>query len=497
MLIRLLGQEKTALSGTWSHPFTDVSNWAQKYVGYAYETGLTTGQSATTFGGKDPVSARDYITFVLRALGYTSGTDFAWATAYQMSDSLGFTSGEYNASSVIDRGNMVLISYKALGVKAKGTDTTLLASLLSKGVVSQSAITEAGADSLLTGLATTTTSAAESSTTLNGSAIYKKCSSAVFYIEVYNSAGTAEASGSGFFITGDGVALTCYHVIDDTASAKVTTTDGSVYSVTHVLYYDEARDIAVIRVSKTASSGSSVSAFPYLTLGDVSAVSVGDAAYALGSPLGLTDTFTDGIISSTNRVVDGQSFIQTSASISKGSSGGVLLNAKGEAIGVTSATYEDGQNLNLAIPVSCISAVDLTQTGSTYASIQQKEHPSSSATTSSSSGSGTTGSGYYVDFSDVPDFGARVGIRTCQVQNGRDAVVYYYLGTDVTAAGYGQTWATTYNSLLTSAGFRYMGTQKGSNYTEYVYRSATSGRSVCFGLTASGSATYVFVLVEK
>jgi len=74
MLVRLLGKESEALSGTWSTPFTDVADWAKPYVGYA--NNLTTGTSETTFSGNNTVTATQYITFVLRALGYSSETDF-------------------------------------------------------------------------------------------------------------------------------------------------------------------------------------------------------------------------------------------------------------------------------------------------------------------------------------------------------------------------------------------------------------------------------------
>ena len=65
MLIRMLGKEKEALTGSWHHPFTDVPSWADSYVGYAYEKGLTNGVSANSFGTGDASSAM-YLTFVLR-----------------------------------------------------------------------------------------------------------------------------------------------------------------------------------------------------------------------------------------------------------------------------------------------------------------------------------------------------------------------------------------------------------------------------------------------
>lgn len=76
MLVRLLGQEEDALAGTWTTPFQDVPDWAAPYVGYAYEKGLTNGKSETRFDPDSTIRASEYLTFVLRALGYVSGTDF-------------------------------------------------------------------------------------------------------------------------------------------------------------------------------------------------------------------------------------------------------------------------------------------------------------------------------------------------------------------------------------------------------------------------------------
>ena len=95
MLVRLLGKESEALEGEYTVPFTDVDAWAGPYVGYAYENGLTLGTGDTTFGGSGTVTASEYLTFVLRALGYDSNTDFTWDKAWVKSDAIGLTGGEY------------------------------------------------------------------------------------------------------------------------------------------------------------------------------------------------------------------------------------------------------------------------------------------------------------------------------------------------------------------------------------------------------------------
>lgn len=130
MLVRLLGKEQEAKQGSWTTPFTDVAEWAKPYVGYAYTNGLTAGTSATTYDGDDIVTASQYITFVLRALGYESETDFQWNKAWELSDQIGLTAGEYDANTTsFARGDVAVISSKTLYCVLKGTGKTLLESL--------------------------------------------------------------------------------------------------------------------------------------------------------------------------------------------------------------------------------------------------------------------------------------------------------------------------------------------------------------------------------
>lgn len=132
MLVRLLGKDGEAKAGTWEMPFTDVADWAIPYVGYAYTNGLTTGTSETTYGGDSLVDAAQYLTFVLRALGYTSGADFQWDKPWELSDAIGLTNGNYNADTAdFTRGDVVVLSYTAIEKKTeimkKETPVTLYA----------------------------------------------------------------------------------------------------------------------------------------------------------------------------------------------------------------------------------------------------------------------------------------------------------------------------------------------------------------------------------
>ena len=125
MLVRLLGQEEDALAGTWTTPFQDVPDWAAPYVGYAYEKGLTNGKSESRFDPDSTIRASEYLTFVLRALGYVSGTDFAWDSAWTLTDTLGMTSGQYNAKTngSFLRAAAALVSVFALSTAGKAGKT--------------------------------------------------------------------------------------------------------------------------------------------------------------------------------------------------------------------------------------------------------------------------------------------------------------------------------------------------------------------------------------
>lgn len=146
MLIRLLGKEKEALSRDWELPFTDVSVWAQPYVGYAYANGLTAGVSESRFGGSESVTAAQYLTFILRALGYVSGEDFQWDLSWEKTDELGLTHGNYSAANNnhFTRGGIAQLSLAAITATLKGSETRLLDRLLDEQVISARAASNAG-----------------------------------------------------------------------------------------------------------------------------------------------------------------------------------------------------------------------------------------------------------------------------------------------------------------------------------------------------------------
>jgi hypothetical protein len=130
MLIRLLGKEAQVLKGTYKHPFTDVHAWADKYIGYMYENKLTIGIDETHFGSDLKLSASQYVTFVLRSLGYQDGVDFNYSQAIDKALALGIVSSAeavaLKSPTAFLRDDMFSISHNALSAALKGSSATLL-----------------------------------------------------------------------------------------------------------------------------------------------------------------------------------------------------------------------------------------------------------------------------------------------------------------------------------------------------------------------------------
>lgn len=146
MLVRLLGKEQEAKDGTWEIPFTDVADWAKPYVGYAYANGLTAGLSETKFGAQNAVTAPQYLTFLLRALGYVSGEDFEWDKSFLKTDELCITSYEFNLTNAdqFSRGDAVLFSVNTLVSQKKDQNETLLDILIADNVISHDKVENSG-----------------------------------------------------------------------------------------------------------------------------------------------------------------------------------------------------------------------------------------------------------------------------------------------------------------------------------------------------------------
>ncbi|ALF53642.1 serine protease [Nostoc piscinale CENA21] len=155
--------------------------------------------------------------------------------------------------------------------------------------------------------------------------------------------------GSGFIISGDGIILTNAHVVADADNVAVVLKNGRSLQG-KVVGVDRVTDVAVVKIKSTG--------LPTVKLGNSDNLLPGEWAIAIGNPLGLDNTVTQGIISATQRSVadlgvptERVDFIQTDAAINPGNSGGPLLNAQGEVIGMNTAIIQGAQGLGFAIPI--------------------------------------------------------------------------------------------------------------------------------------------------
>ncbi len=174
--------------------------------------------------------------------------------------------------------------------------------------------------------------------------------------------------GSGIVLTGDGYILTNRHVTEGSRSLTVELADGRQFDATIVRQSDD-QDLALIKIGASGLTPA--------VIGDAGVLEVGQAAIAIGSPLGtFTETVTKGIISGTGRTitvadettgrpVTMTGLLQTDAAINPGNSGGPLLDASGAVIGVNTAVSSQAEGLGFAIPISAAASLIAQATGTT------------------------------------------------------------------------------------------------------------------------------------
>lgn len=161
-----------------------------------------------------------------------------------------------------------------------------------------------------------------------------------------------QGAGSGFIIDRDGYILTNHHLVDGAERLVVTLADGRSYRAT-VVGVDPAIDVALIKIPGSPS-------LPAAPLGDSDGLRVGEWVCAIGNPLGYVHSVTVGVVSFMGRKLFDRSlddYIQTDAAINFGNSGGPLINARGEVIGINSAISSRANNIGFAVPINQARAI--------------------------------------------------------------------------------------------------------------------------------------------
>ena len=167
---------------------------------------------------------------------------------------------------------------------------------------------------------------------------------------------TPSGLGSGFFLNEDGFLITNFHVIEGETQIWVEVyhqkdgqLDRKTYKQVRIIALNKFGDLALLKVEDKDAPR-----FKSVPLGSADVMSVGERVFAIGSPLGLERTVTEGILSTKTREMGGLLYLQTTAQINPGNSGGPLFNLSGEVIGVTNMKASAGEGLGFAIPVESV-----------------------------------------------------------------------------------------------------------------------------------------------
>ncbi|MBO0857246.1 MAG: trypsin-like peptidase domain-containing protein [Chloracidobacterium sp.] len=272
--------------------------------------------------------------------------------------------------------------------------------------------------------ATQTPSTAEFSRAFINAA--KRIKPAVVHVKV----GTKGATGSGVIVSSDGYILTNNHVASAANELTVKLSDGRELRARRI-GVDQAADLALIKIEAQN--------LPYATLGDSSKLEQGEWVIALGSPFGLDQTMTAGIVSALGRKFNGpyDNFIQTDASINPGNSGGALVNMKGEVIGINTSILSRGggsEGIGFAIPSNTAKMVKDRLLGNAGAYARA----SSSAKTGSTGSTGSAGSNTGAKAgANAPASRGYLGVSVQDQQDGEGGAVVAELtnGSPASAAG--------------------------------------------------------------
>lgn len=159
--------------------------------------------------------------------------------------------------------------------------------------------------------------------------------------------------GSGFFINEEGYLITNFHVIEGETQISVEVyhqkngqLDRKSYKQVRIIAMNKFADLALLKVEDKDAP-----LFSWVLLGESNGLAVGERVFAIGSPLGLERTVTEGIVSTKTRPMAGELYLQTTAQINPGNSGGPLFNMRGEVVGVTNMKITFGEGLGFAIPI--------------------------------------------------------------------------------------------------------------------------------------------------
>lgn len=315
-----------------SNYFLDLEDhWSQKYVSSVVDAGI--------------LNVDDYASASLNVLeGYELKPNNN-ITREEMAQIITRALGEEYAALKISKSDFTdnsLIDSKLVGYVATASSNGIITGYPGGKFKPTSYATRAEACVMITRLLDKLSRKPELSV-VDSEDIYRVYSKAVVMIKGKDEDGKEYDLGSGFVIDKSGKVVTNYHVIVGMKSLEVTFVDGTTKRVVSVHNYDRYYDVAVLNLEKGS--------YDTVPIGNSRRLSIGEKIFTLGYPLVMNLSISDGLVSSKINDEKGRNYIQISAPISSGSSGGALVDKYGRVIGITSATFVLGQNMNIAIPI--------------------------------------------------------------------------------------------------------------------------------------------------
>jgi hypothetical protein len=182
------------------------------------------------------------------------------------------------------------------------------------------------------------------------STIYRQIGPSVVVVQRYDENRHKTGIGTGFFVSSGGNVVTNHHVLRGAVTADIRLSSGRVYPVRHVLAEDPENDLIMVSVEVPPYEVQPLSIRPSMP-------AIGERVVVIGSPMGLDQTVSDGIVSAVRELQGARKVIQITAPISTGSSGSPVVNMKGDVVAVASALMANGQNLNFGIPSERVSSL--------------------------------------------------------------------------------------------------------------------------------------------
>lgn len=327
--VRLLGGEQEAFEQRYSHPFLDVADWADAYIGYLYHYKITYGTSASRFSPNAPADENQFASFVLRALGYLDYSDgFTADNSTQKSVEVGILlqeeAADLSGRDTFTRGDMMNIMYNSLFCKMKGSGTALLEKLYRDGAVSYySLLSMAEKDTRVKELMDSFPQDGDD-TPKTPEELRALANQATVTVEMGKDANTFSQTGSGFLVDSSGLVLTTYqNLVEGCLHGRVSVDGKKYYPVEKIVGYNADSNIALLKI-KTSSS---LEAFP---VGDIHKIENQQTVYFASKSSKSVLSFTEGKITKTAYLGEHGACIETN--IPAQIPGGVLLNAHGEAV---------------------------------------------------------------------------------------------------------------------------------------------------------------------